>query len=132
MSVPFRENGAPESDGGYAPAVDMIRAAIIDDHPLARLGIAQIVTGSGRIRVTTSVASASEFSAMPADIAPDVVICDLYHAGDDACIEEVAALARSARTLVISASARPADVVGAIRAGASGYMTKHADPAGGR
>ena len=107
----------------------MIRAVIIDDHPLARMGVAQILTESARVKVTGMVATAEEFTAIASDAAPDVVICDLYHAGEHACLDAVAALAASQRTLVISASGRPADVVGAIRAGAAGYITKHADAA---
>ncbi|WP_370102721.1 LuxR C-terminal-related transcriptional regulator [Streptacidiphilus sp. MAP12-20] len=107
----------------------MIRAAIIDDHPLARLGITQILTDSGRVQVSAAVGSASELAAVVDEAAPDVVVCDLYHNGDQACLEAVATLATTQRTLVISASGRPADVIGAIRAGAGGYITKHADPA---
>jgi DNA-binding NarL/FixJ family response regulator len=109
--------------------VDLIRAVIIDDHPLARMGIAQILTESARVKVTGMVATAAEFTAIASDAAPDVVICDLYHAGEHACLDAVAALAASHRTLVVSASGRPADVLGAIRAGAAGYITKHADAA---
>lgn len=109
--------------------VELIRAAIIDDHPLARMGIAQILTDSARVQVTAAVGTAGELAAVVADAAPDVVVCDLYHDGEQACLDAVAALAAAQRTLVISASGRPADVIGAIRAGAAGYITKHADPA---
>lgn len=121
-------------DNGIAQAVpdegsgDLIQAAIIDDHPLARLGLAQIVAGSGRVTVSAAVATPEELSRELGETVPDVVICDLYHDGDSPCLEAVAALAGSLRVLVISASARPDDVVGAVRAGAAGYITKHADP----
>jgi hypothetical protein len=46
---------ALDSDNGGSPshhgevAVDVIRAAIIDDHPLARLSLARILADSGRV-----------------------------------------------------------------------------------
>jgi two-component system, NarL family, nitrate/nitrite response regulator NarL len=110
--------------------MDMIRAAIVDDHPLARRGIAQILTDSGRIAVVAEAPSPQELLAIlaTASATPDVVICDLYLADDAPCLDAVAALASVQPTIVVSASGRPADVVGAIGAGACGYITKHADP----
>jgi DNA-binding NarL/FixJ family response regulator len=122
-----------EDDAGLPAAhddeVDLIRAVIIDDHPLARMGIAQILTDSARVQVAAALGSPVELAAVMDDASPDVVVCDLYHDGEQACLDAVAALAATQRTLVISASGRPADVIGAIRAGAGGYITKHADPA---
>jgi len=110
--------------------MDMIRAAIVDDHPLARRGIAQILTDSGRIAVVAEAPSPQELLAIlaTASAAPDVVICDLYLADDAPCLDAVAALATVQPTIVVSASGRPADVGGAISAGSCGYITKHADP----
>lgn len=111
----------------------MIRVVIIDDHPLARVGLAQILADSGRVAVSAVVADGGEALAHLAAAVPDpgaeVVVCDLYHGGDEPCLESVRDLTALARTLVISASGRPGDVIGAIRAGAAGYVTKHADPA---
>jgi two-component system nitrate/nitrite response regulator NarL len=114
----------------FVTVMDMIRAAIVDDHPLARRGIAQILTDSGRIAVVAEAPSPQELLVMlaAASVAPDVVICDLYLADDTPCLDAVAALATVQPTIVVSASGRPADVVGAISAGACGYITKHADP----
>jgi len=111
----------------------LIRAAIIDDHPLARFGLTRILAASGRVAVVATAASAaglaSQFDLADAADAPDVVICDLYHTDDGPCFGDVAALAASVPTLVFSASDRLADVLGAIAVGASGYVTKRASPA---
>jgi two-component system, NarL family, nitrate/nitrite response regulator NarL len=101
----------------------MIRVAVVDDHPIARRGIEQMLAGADDVEVVESVATASELSADAAD----VVIMDLYHDGDVPCLAAVGATAAVARVLVISASGQASDVVGAIRAGASGYVTKHAE-----
>jgi DNA-binding NarL/FixJ family response regulator len=107
----------------------LIQVAIVDDHPLARRGMASILDEAGDITITRSTASPVELlaSAQPEEVA-DVVLLDLYHGDDEPCLPIVAELRTVMKVLVVSASARPADVLGAIRAGANGYVTKLADP----
>lgn len=102
----------------------MIRVAVVDDHPIARRGIEQILASADDIEVAASVGTAAELAS---DGSADVVIMDLYHDGDTPCLAAVAKVAAVTRVLVISASGQPSDVVGAIKAGASGYVTKHAE-----
>ncbi|MFF4527155.1 LuxR C-terminal-related transcriptional regulator [Streptomyces bluensis] len=132
---------APLSRGG--PATEdpgLITVAVVDDHPLARHGVAHILgappgsgtsthasgTVSGDVCVSVSVGSLAELEeALAAGAAPDVIVMDLYLDADTPALDGVAALAATTRVMVMSASARPADVLGAIRAGACGYVTKH-------
>lgn len=113
---------------------DVIRIAIIDDHPLALRGIESILAGIDDITVVAAAASVPDLRALLGhddpedDPAPDVILLDLYHDGDDPCLAAIAELATSTRVLVISASGRPADVTGAIKAGACGYVTKNTPP----
>jgi DNA-binding NarL/FixJ family response regulator len=103
----------------------MIRIAIIDDHPLARRGLSEILTETGEFTVTCA-------AGLPADVGPgadpDVVLLDLYCGTDGPCLTDIARIKNFTKVLVVSASGRPADVVGAIQAGADGYVTKLADP----
>ncbi|HXA60973.1 MAG TPA: response regulator transcription factor [Streptosporangiaceae bacterium] len=104
----------------------MTRVAIVDDHPIARRGVEQILAESG-IAIVTSAATADLLEPRSgADV--DVIVLDLYHDGDEPCLEAIARLSAEARILVMSVSGRPADVVSAIRAGAAGYLTKQASP----
>lgn len=128
---------APPDAGETAPLreSDMIRVAIVDDHPLARCGLEQILSGVDGLTVVASVASVAEL-APPASLGPeasercpDVLLLDLYHDGDLPCLSVISELGKATRVLVVSASGRSADVLGAIRAGASGYLTKHSSPA---
>lgn len=105
----------------------MIQVAIVDDHPLARRGLEAILNDAGDISVQVSTASPVVLLES-AQAAADVVLLDLYHSNDQPCLPIVAQLRTVMKVLVISASARPGDVLGAIRAGASGYVTKLADP----
>lgn len=116
-----QEHGEPE----------MISVAVVDDHPIARRGIDQILTESGRVGVAASCASAVELEgALAGGLAgsPDVIVLDLYHDGGRPCLDAVARLTVTTKVLVISASGSPSDVVGAIQAGASGYVTKQSSP----
>ncbi|GAA0387347.1 response regulator transcription factor [Microbispora corallina] len=111
----------------------MIRVGVVDDHPIARRGVEHLLHETGRVKVVAAAGSLGELAAAmeaaesPADF--DVIVLDLYHDGGAPCLDAVARLAGSSRVLVMSASGQPKDVMGAIRAGASGYITKHADDA---
>jgi two-component system, NarL family, nitrate/nitrite response regulator NarL len=111
----------------------MIRVAIVDDHPLARRGVEQILTESGRVQVVATASSpaelASALAGVAADLRPDVVVLDLYYEGGPPSLPAVTDLAATVRVLIISASGDRADVVGAVRAGAAGYVTKNSSPA---
>ena len=110
----------------------MIRVAIVDDHPIALRGMEQILTEADSVRVVLSVASvgdlpqfmlSAEGGTEEAD-GYDVLVLDLYHQGETPCLDAVAQFSATTKVLIISASGGPADVLGAIRAGAVGYVTK--------
>jgi DNA-binding NarL/FixJ family response regulator len=96
-----------------------VRVAIVDDHPVTREGVAALVATDPRFEV---VASLDDPAALPHDV--DVVVLDLYLADGKASTPAVAEISTWARVLVMSASRAPADVLGVVRAGASGYATK--------
>jgi two-component system, NarL family, nitrate/nitrite response regulator NarL len=114
----------------------MIGVAVVDDHPIARKGIEHVLAESESIHVLASVASPMELldrltaAAADGDLASalDVVILDLYYDGGTPQLDAVRQLSHATRVLVMSASGKPTDVIGAVEAGASGYITKRADP----
>jgi DNA-binding NarL/FixJ family response regulator len=101
-----------------------IRIAIVDDHPIARLGMRRAFDSGPAFEVVCSVASFREFSAHAA--VADVVILDLYLSHGRLSASEIATATRKCPVLVVSASAREQDVLAAIQAGASGYLIKSA------
>ncbi|MBA2894842.1 LuxR C-terminal-related transcriptional regulator [Nonomuraea soli] len=103
----------------------MIKIAVVDDHDLIRHGLEHILRGTGEFEV---VASGRDVSVLDGRAEPDVLILDLYLGVDEPCLTAIAELAPLYNVLVISASAKPGDLVRAIRAGARGYVTK-SDPA---
>ncbi len=102
-----------------------VRVGVVDDHPIVRYGISQVLGQHARIEVCTSVGSPGELSGGE-DL--DTVVLDLYLGTDEPDLAAVAALSAVTAVLVVSASARPADVVAAMRAGANGYLTKDCPP----
>ncbi len=123
---------APLGDSRIPEEPEMIRVAIVDDHPIARRGIEQVLAEAPALRVVASAESpaalAAELSGAEPGGYPDVMVLDLYHDGEEPCLEAVSQLSAGTRVLVMSASGRPADVLGAIRCGAAGYVTKQTSP----
>jgi two-component system, NarL family, nitrate/nitrite response regulator NarL len=108
---------------------ELIQVTIMDDHPIARRGLQSILTEAGDIEVCAAVAGLGDLSLDDQGAShPDVLMLDLYHDGDEPCLAVIPRLRQDCKVLVVSASGRPADVLGAIRAGACGYVTKLADP----
>jgi DNA-binding NarL/FixJ family response regulator len=107
----------------------LIQVAVVDDHPIARRGLQSILAEAGDIEVCAAVAAPAELGLDdPGAGYPDVLMLDLYHDGDEPCLAVIPKLRLDCKVLVVSASGRPSDVLGAIQAGACGYVTKLADP----
>lgn len=106
----------------------MFLVAIVDDHPVARRGLQSILAEAGDIEVSAAVATPADLDWGSNGAArPDVIMLDLYYGGE-ACLDVIPRLRQDGKVLIVSASCRPADVLGAIRVGACGYVTKLADP----
>jgi len=93
----------------------------VDDHPVARHGVARIFDRCDRI---TIVSSTDSLEGIPD---ADVYLVDLYLGEGPVAVEAIAALAARNPVLVMSASARRHDVVSTLEAGASGFLTKASD-----
>jgi len=102
-----------------------VRIAIVDDHPVARYGMQMIFASQSGLDVVCAVGSVAELCEQTAHI--DVAILDLYLEGGRLSVSKIASLAQQFPVLVVSASARQADVLAAIRAGAGGYLAKSSD-----
>jgi DNA-binding NarL/FixJ family response regulator len=100
----------------------VIRVAIVDDHPVARIGLEGVFAPVADIEVVAS----AETTGGLGPVVADVVLHDLYLADDQPALASINAMSRIARVLIVSAFARPEDVIAAMGAGADGYLTKHA------
>jgi DNA-binding NarL/FixJ family response regulator len=109
-----------------------LRVALVDDHPVFRLGLAALLDSLPGIAVVAQAAGAAEARALLADdaLAVDVVVMDL-DLGDGSGVDETrAAVARRPGLAVLVVSMHEDDdaVVAAVRAGARGYLVKSAPP----
>lgn len=106
-----------------------IRVAVVDDHPVFRLGMAGLLDSLPGISVVAQAASAAE-AMERVDERVDVVLMDL-HLGDESGIEVTRDLVRrrsDLAVLVVTMDEDDESVVAAIRAGARGYLLKSSSP----
>jgi DNA-binding NarL/FixJ family response regulator len=104
----------------------MIRVGVVDDHPVFRQGLAHAVEGAEGLVLAFALASVEDFDAR-GDI-PDLVILDLGLPGMHGADAVRHVCDGGAKVLVVSAEGSQTDVLDAIAAGASGYLTKSAEP----
>lgn len=100
---------------------------IVDDHPIWRDGVARDLAARGYDVVATAADSPSAVRIANAT-RPDVVVMDLQ-LGAGSGVEATRAILDAlpdTRVLVLSASAEHADVLAAVKNGASGYLVKSA------
>ncbi len=104
----------------------MIRVAIVDDHPIVREGLVAALDGESDLCVVGAVGSAEELISHAARWKPNVVLLD-FEMPRLAGVEAVRVLVREipdARIVVFTAYADDEKIVGAVRAGARGYLLK--------
>src|SRR6478736_6240290 len=106
-----------------------LRVAVVDDHPVFRLGMVGLLAPLDGIEVVGQAADAQQAMTL-VDESIDVVLMDL-HLGDDSGIETTRDLVRrhpDLAVLVITMDEDDESVVAAMRAGARGYLLKSASP----
>ena len=104
-----------------------IRVLIIDDHPMWRESVARDLTDGG-YEVVATLEQGSSAAGIAAATHPHVAVVDLQlpdMSGVDV-VTALLALEQPPAVLVLSASGEPTDVLAAVKAGATGYLTKSA------
>jgi two-component system nitrate/nitrite response regulator NarL len=107
------------------------RVLIIDDHPLFRKGVADLLGMEPGLQLVGEAASGEEGVALALLIEPDLILLDLNMRGMDG-VETLRRLrdegVSDARILMLTVSNAHEDVVRALRAGADGYLLKDMEP----
>ena len=108
----------------------VIRVMVVDDHPMWRDAVERDLAAAG-FEVVAVAADGHQAIARFTAVRPQVVVLDLQIPGPSGV--EVAAQVLetdpSARVLILSASGEQGDVLGAVKAGATGYLVKSASRA---
>lgn len=109
----------------------MIRVALVDDHRVVSRGVHSYLESFGDLSVIGVASNAEELLARLDEWLPDVVVMDLLMPGGMDGVEATRrARQRWPRTQVVAltASTDDARLIGALRAGAIGYVRKDAEP----
>jgi DNA-binding NarL/FixJ family response regulator len=106
----------------------LIRVLLVDDQALVRHGFRMIMQAEGGIEVAGEASDGAEAVALAAELEPDVVLMDVRMPvldGIEATRQIVSGVA-SPRVLVLTTFDNDEIVLGALRAGASGFLLKDA------
>jgi len=108
----------------------MVRVMVVDDHPMWRDAVERDLVAAGHEVVAVASDGREALARFPA-AAPQVVVLDLQIPGPDGVqvTGQVVAHDPQVRVLILSASGEQADVLEAIKAGATGYLVKSASSA---
>ena len=101
-----------------------MRIVLVDDHELFRAGVRGEL--GARFDVAGEAGSVAEAVPLIRELDPDVVLLDVHlpDGGGEAVIAAVAPERPGVKFLALSVSDAVEDVIGVIRAGARGYVTK--------
>jgi DNA-binding NarL/FixJ family response regulator len=108
----------------------MTRIVLVDDHPMMRQGIRQLIEIQEGLEVVAEAGSGEDALEVARHHLPDMILMDLNMKGMDG-IQTVAALRQEgidACILMITVSDNDGDVIAALRAGADGYLLKDVEP----
>lgn len=104
---------------------------LVDDHPVVRSGLRAVLDAGDTVQVIGEAATGEEAIVLAARLRPDVVLCDLRLGNGIDGIQTTAALRAldpAPAVLILTTFDRDAEILGAIEAGASGYLRKDVDP----
>src|ERR1051326_3027892 len=105
----------------------VIRIAIVDDHPLFRKGLEQLINSHGGFAVRAEAADAAAAMDVIRSVALDLAIVDLSLPGANGIelIKNIRAEFPKLPILVLSMHDESLYALRAMRAGADGYVMKH-------
>jgi len=108
------------------PSTTVVRVVVVDDHAMFRRGVrAELeAAGVGEIEVLAEAADVDEAVAAVARHRPDVVLLDVHLPGGGGVEVMRRSSSYETRFLALSVSDAAEDVIGTIRGGARGYVTK--------
>ena len=106
------------------------RVLIVDDHPLFRRGLLQLLRTIPAFVLVGEAASGAEGLALARELRPDLILLDLNMRDGDGLdmLRGLRAARSEARVVMVTVSDSGEDVVAALRGGAEGYLLKDMEP----
>jgi len=107
---------------------EKIRILVADDHPMLREGLIAVLSTQQDLEVVGEAADGSEVVRLADSLKPDVILLDLEMPGLSgvAALEKLRDADSTARTIIFTAYDTDERILGALRAGARGYLLKGA------
>jgi len=114
-----------------APAAARIRVLLVDDQALLRMGFRLVLEAEDDIAVVGEASDGAQGVALTAALRPDVVLMDVRMPGMNGieATERIIASSAWARVLILTTFDLDEYAFAALRAGASGFLLKDARPA---
>ncbi|MGD2158667.1 MAG: response regulator transcription factor [Anaerolineales bacterium] len=108
---------------------EVIRVVVVDDHALFRAGLTSLLSDLPGIKIVGEAGNGIEALKVVERTQPDVVLLDVNMPGMDG-VETVRKLCKNKglRIIMLTISKHHDDLIGAIQAGADGYLLKNAEP----
>lgn len=102
----------------------------IDDHPLFRKGVADLIAMEPSLRLIGEASSGEEGIALVKNTDPELVLLDLNMKGMDGIetLKTIKELDLNSRVIMLTVSDHEDNVIAALRAGADGYLLKDMEP----
>jgi DNA-binding NarL/FixJ family response regulator len=111
-------------------ATPRVRVVLVDDHAVIRAGLQQLLGGTDDIEVVGQAENGAQALEVVRELRPDVVLMDLQMPGVDGvtATRNIMAANLGVDVLVLTSYSDGERIVGALDAGAVGYLLKDADP----
>lgn len=106
------------------------KVMLVDDHPLMRRGIGQLLSFEDDFEVVAEASNGSDAIALAKEIEPDLVLLDLNMKGMSG-LDTLKALREDdfqGFIVILTVSDIPADIDSLVKAGADGYLLKDTEP----
>ena len=109
---------------------EVARILLIDDHPLLRRGVVQLLEMEDDMELAGEASRAEEGIRLAGELDPDLIVLDLNMPGLNGheTLQRLRADGFAGRIVIFSVSDAEEDVVAALRAGADGYLVKDMEP----
>jgi DNA-binding NarL/FixJ family response regulator len=107
-----------------------IRIAVVDDHSLFRRGLVSLLSDMQEFKVVAEAGNGQDALSIITEISPDIVLMDVNMPimnGVEALIT-IRKTNPGLKVLMLTISQNDNDLIGAIAAGANGYLLKNAEP----
>ncbi|MCA0934228.1 response regulator [Vibrio alginolyticus] len=103
---------------------------LVDDHPLMRRGIQQLLSFEPEFDVVAEVSNGADAVAKAHELELDLVLLDLNMKGMSGLdtLKALRADGCEARIVILTVSDSPADIDAIVRSGADGYLLKDTEP----